>query len=92
MNAAAGTSGGCLLLPNKSPADENAMASTHPPNNEPAKQATGGRHDYVRHTEDCLEEAQVALILAFRRGQMDPENEARLSRRIVELSRLVSHA
>jgi hypothetical protein len=65
------------------------MASKDPPKKPPPQDTNGGLHDYVRHTEDCLEEAEAALHLAFRRGQMDAEDEARLSRRIVELGRLV---
>ncbi|CAO3380017.1 hypothetical protein [Azospirillum argentinense] len=40
------------------------------------------QHDYVRHTLDCLEEAQAALRLAQRKGQIAPEDEDQLSRRL----------
>ena len=40
------------------------------------------QHDYVRHTLDCLEEAQTALRLAQRKGQIAPEDEDQLIRRL----------
>src|SRR3546814_935249 len=47
------------------------------------------RHDYVRHTVDCLEEAEAALHLAVRRGQVTPGDEPALMRRIEDLARVV---
>ena len=47
-------------------------------------------HDYLRHTLDCLEEAQAALHLAQRRGQIEPKDEAKLIRRLGTLTQDVS--
>ena len=44
------------------------------------------QHDYVRHTLDCLEEAQAALHLAQRKGQIEPKDEASLVRRLSTLT------
>ena len=43
-------------------------------------------HDYLRHTLDCLEEAQAALHLAQRKGQIEPKDEAKLLRRLGTLT------
>lgn len=43
-------------------------------------------HDYLRHTLDCLEEAQAALHLAQRRGQIERKDEAKLIRRLDTLT------
>ncbi len=48
------------------------------------------QHDYVRHTLDCLEEAEVALSLAQSKGQIEPKDEAKLIRRLGTLTREVS--
>ena len=46
-------------------------------------------HDYLRHTLDCLEEAETALHLARRYGQIEAWEERDLSRRIGDLSRMI---
>jgi len=43
-------------------------------------------HDYLRHTLDCLEEAQTALHLAQRKGQIERKDEAKLIRRLGTLT------
>jgi len=45
------------------------------------------QHDYVRHTLDCLEEAQTALHLAQRKGQIESGDEAKLLRRLSTLTK-----
>ncbi|HYG85308.1 MAG TPA: hypothetical protein VD978_03535 [Azospirillum sp.] len=44
------------------------------------------QHDYLRHTLDCLEEAQAALYLAQRKGQIEPKDQAKLVRRLGTLT------
>ena len=48
------------------------------------------QHDYVRHTLDCLEEAQAALHLAQRKGQIEPEDKATLTQRLSTLTKDIS--
>ncbi len=50
---------------------------------------TARNHDYLRHTLDCLEEAETALHLARRYGQIEAREERDLSRRIGDLTRLI---
>ena len=49
------------------------------------------QHDYVRHTIDCLEEAQAALRLAQRKGQIEPQDETQLIRSLDTLTERISH-
>ncbi|WP_448207140.1 hypothetical protein [Azospirillum sp. sgz302134] len=48
------------------------------------------QHDYVRHTIDCLEEAQAALRLAQRKGQIEPKDEDQLIRDLDTLTESIS--
>ncbi|MBP2316480.1 hypothetical protein [Azospirillum soli] len=48
------------------------------------------QHDYVRHTLDCLEEAQAALRLAQRKGQIEPKDETQLIRSLDTLTERIS--
>lgn len=49
-------------------------------------------HDYLRHTLDCLEEAQTALRLAQRKGQIEPDREAKLLEHLDTLTRDLDRA
>ncbi|HEY0837477.1 MAG TPA: hypothetical protein VGE72_26425 [Azospirillum sp.] len=49
-------------------------------------------HDYLRHTLDCLEEAQTALRLAQRKGQIEPGHEAPLLERLDTLTQDIDRA
>jgi uncharacterized coiled-coil DUF342 family protein len=47
-------------------------------------------HDYVRHTQDCLEEALTTVHLARQDGQLPPEKEEKLTEGLERLAEMLA--